>query len=220
MNKKWLQLIHFCLLRQQLFFQAHVPFWQVILVLIFLKLSFGVYLLLFAHLLRSAIKIGLRTKLTARIAIDLKNAANPWFVRNFNNIFGCVTKVLDTILTTTNRNSNIIQLAKRNWHVSLFLCRNFGRIKTPFSWHHMVSDQTAGLELPVVFGRVLHDQIAIIKPLTRRQLSRIHVLDINGWKSKASIFRVGSGTMITRWICLRLLSCFWSVADCAKAMTP
>ena len=59
-------------------------------------------------------KVGMHTKLTACITIDLKtSAAKPWFARNFNNICGCVTKELDTILTTTSRSSNIIQLAKR-----------------------------------------------------------------------------------------------------------
>ena len=70
--------------------------------------------LLFAYLFCGTNTVGMHTKLTACIAIDLKtSAAKPWFVRNFNNIGGCVTKELDTILTTTNRNSNIIQLAKR-----------------------------------------------------------------------------------------------------------
>jgi hypothetical protein len=88
--------------------------------------------------------------------------------------------VFDTILTTANCDSNIIQMTDRNWHVSLFSCRKFGRIKTCPSWHHMVSNQTARLELPMVLVRVIHDQIAIIKLPTRRQLRGVHVLDVNG----------------------------------------
>ena len=83
--------------------------------------------------------------------------------------------------------------------MNLFSCRKFGEIKTSCPWHHMVCDQAARLEFPVVFGRVLHDQIAIIKLPTRRQLSRIHVLDINGGKSKASIVRIGSRSMSSAW---------------------
>ena len=123
----------------------------------------------------------MHAQFVACVTVDLKNSAsNPLFVGNFSNIFECIAKVLDTILTTTNCNSNIIQLAKRNWHVSLFSCRKFGRIKACPPWNHMVSNQTARFNLPVVFGRVLHDQITIFKLPARRQLGGAHVLDING----------------------------------------